>query len=199
MAPFEWAAARRSGCQPEELVSPGPAQELIPVVELALVGAELAIGRRPAQPTKTSSAKQRTNSLSEGNCAAKRGDARSFTSSTACDIGAARRKHSAASRTSNSLKDFQYDPSQCSRPVSTRAIRISRQRGIPAIIGMQKDTSKETTCHFPFAGVTNSTAGAARLPECSGRSQNKRARDSARPAARWSAQRLASATSAART
>ena len=78
----------------------------------------------------------------------------------------------------------------------TRRRRISRPRAIPAIIGMRFFSSKETTCHFPFDGATNWTAGAAKLLRCFTPSQSPCARAFARPAGHWWAQRPTNAISA---
>src|ERR1019366_5231686 len=70
-------------------------------------GAELAIGRRPAQPITANAAKQKAITQPKRRRAARPGDARSLTSNPAYEIIAAWRTDYAARRTSNFLERFQ--------------------------------------------------------------------------------------------
>src|SRR5579872_6221937 len=84
-----------------------------------------------------------------------------------------------------------------------RFLPLQRSRavaaGISGIIDRPFLSRKETACRYPFAGATNSTAGAARPVTCSARSAPRRARGSAPPAERSSDQPPRNATSAAPT
>jgi len=140
-------------------------------------GGAVAIGRRPAHPAKSSAARNEEISQLERGSDARNADRCSVTRDTVV------------------FRNFQCAP----LPFSACMTRISRPRAIPAIIGMRNFSSKETTCHFPFDGATNWTAGAAKLRPCFTLSRRPCARGSARHAGRWSAQRPRSAISAVQT
>lgn len=68
---------------------------------------ELVIGARPAQPTKVIATTHKTISMPEIKCAAKAGDARSFTLSTAGEADATWQKKFAAHPARDFLKRVQ--------------------------------------------------------------------------------------------